>query len=405
MAAERRAGSAETLDLTPAGSDSLQAWFMVGAAFVSGFVVFGIIYSFGVFFEPIAIEFHASRAATSALFSMTSLMFYMVGSPTGHLSDRFGPQVVVGSGALAMGGGLILTALIDRMWIGYLTYGTGVGVGAACAYVPTLGVIGGWFVKGRNAALGIAAAGTGAGLLVMPPIAATLIERYGWRFTNLILGAGVTALLLLCALVVKRPPLTSASSNRSVSNVVRSFEFLMLYLSWIFTTTALFVPLVFLIPFAVEHGVSPLAASGLLSLLGGMSIAGRIGIGLLTRRIGTLSLFKGAVFVMGSIYVLWLTSAAYTGLMVFSAILGLSYGLRIALVPPVLIDFFGLQNIGAILGIFFTASGVSVILGPLISAAIVDYTGSYRWGIAFALTAGMLGYVTIAFLKERPRNN
>ncbi|MGH9809387.1 MAG: MFS transporter [Terriglobia bacterium] len=156
---------------------------MVAAAFLASFVVFGVSYSFGVFFKPMAAELHASRAATSALFSIAGFASYMLASITGHLSDRFGPPLVVGAGAIMMGAGMVLTAFIGHMWIGYLTYGVGVGVGAACAYVPTLAMVGGWFTKRRNIALGIAAAGTGCGTLLTPPIAAALIERHDWRAT------------------------------------------------------------------------------------------------------------------------------------------------------------------------------------------------------------------------------
>ena len=76
--------------------DGWRAWVMVGAAFVVGFVVFGVTYSFGVFFKPIAAEFGAGRAATSAFFSITGLIFYLLGSVTGHVSDRFGPRLIVG---------------------------------------------------------------------------------------------------------------------------------------------------------------------------------------------------------------------------------------------------------------------------------------------------------------------
>src|SRR5690348_4012430 len=171
-----------TVDRTPAGvkADSPRAWFVVAAAFFASFVVFGVSYSFGVFFRPMAAELGASRTATSALFSITGFANYMLASITGHLSDRFGPRVVIGIGALTMGAGLVLTAFIGHMWVGYFTYGVGVGVGAACAYVPTLALVGGWFSKRRNTALGIAAAGTGCGTLIAPPIAAALIERYGW---------------------------------------------------------------------------------------------------------------------------------------------------------------------------------------------------------------------------------
>lgn len=85
------------------------------------------------------------------------------------------PRIIVAAGAFILGSGLCLTALADYIWFCYLAYGIGVGVGGACCYLPTLAIIGGWFVRHRNTALGIAAAGTGCGTMVLPPLAAALI--------------------------------------------------------------------------------------------------------------------------------------------------------------------------------------------------------------------------------------
>ncbi|MGH7988149.1 MAG: MFS transporter [Candidatus Binataceae bacterium] len=381
--------------------DSPRAWLMVAAAFVACFVVFGVTYSFGVFFKPMALEFHASRTAVSAFFSITGLIYYTLGSLTGRLSDRFGPCVVVGTGAITMGAGLILTAFIGRIWLGYITYGIGVGVGAACAYVPTLAIVGGWFRKRRNTALGLAAAGTGCGTLMVSPLAAALIGRYGWRITDVIFGVAAALLLAVCAAIVEAPPPLPAATPRPLGKIVRSFEFVMLYLSWLLATTALFVAFVFLSPFARDHGASGLAAAALLSLLGGMSIPSRIGIGFLGDRLGTLTLFKLTVFVMGASYALWLMLPGYGWLAAFAAILGLSYGARISLMPGVLIDFFGLQDVGAMLGIFFTSSGISAVAGPLLAGFVVDSSGSYRWGILFALAMGLAGFCVVIPLRER----
>jgi MFS family permease len=111
---------------------------MVLVAFVVGFLVFGTLYSFGAFFGPMAAEFQASRAATSAFFSITGLIFYLTGSIAGHLGDRFGPAVMAGLGAAVMGGGLILTGFIGQMWEGYLTYGVGVGWAPPAPICPRL---------------------------------------------------------------------------------------------------------------------------------------------------------------------------------------------------------------------------------------------------------------------------
>jgi MFS family permease len=178
------AGGGQTEPRVKAATDTGRAWLVVAAAFSSSFVVFGVVYSFGVFLQPIADEFHADSAATSAFFSITAAVYYGLGAFAGRAADRFGPRAVVAAGAAILGLGLGLTALVDQIWAGYLTYGLGVGIGGACCYVPPLAAVGGWFVKHRNTALGVAAAGTGAGTMAVPPIAAALIHHFGWRLTD-----------------------------------------------------------------------------------------------------------------------------------------------------------------------------------------------------------------------------
>jgi MFS family permease len=382
------------------GVDSVRAWLTVAGAFLAGFVVFGITYSFGMFVEPMATEFHASRSATSALFSITGLTFYASGSLTGHLSDHLGPRIVVSIGALLLAAGLVSTAFIEQMWVGYVTYGIGVGLGAACAYVPTLAIVGAWFTRWRNTALGIAAAGTGCGMLIVPLLAGVLIEHFGWRHADIILGVGCAALLMICAALTQRPPLAPTPAGHSLYHVVRSPPFVKLYISWVLATAALFVPFVFLPAFALDRGAGPIAASALISVLGGMSVIGRLGLGVLGNHVGTLRLFKVATFVMGASYVMWLTATtSYGGLLVFAAVLGLGYGVRIALMPVVLIELFGLQNLGAVLGVFFTATGIAALLGPPLAGFILDHTGSYRWVAASAFAMGFLGFIAILRLK------
>jgi len=197
--------------------DSPRAWLVVAAAFTAGFVVFGITYSFGVFLEPIATEFHVSRAATSALFSITGLVFYFSGAITGRLSDRFGPAIVVGAGAVLTGASLVFAAFLHQLWIIYIVYGVGVGLGAACVYVPTLALVGGWFERRRTTALGIAAAGTGCGMLVLPIASSALNTAFGWRTAFMVLGVGgpPRAMLTCLATVV-----VAAAASASVERVV-----------------------------------------------------------------------------------------------------------------------------------------------------------------------------------------
>lgn len=380
--------------------DSFVAWHAALSAFIAGFVAFGAMYSFGVFFTPMESEFHASRTATSVFFAITGMLFYSSGSVAGRLSDRWGPRRIISAGAVIMGTGLAATAAVPEMWTGYLTYGAGVGVGAACAYIPTLALVGGWFIRHRTTALGLAATGTGFGTLLIPPLAAVLIQAFGWRTAYALLGAGSFILLLLCAGLARRPPLGREAQMTKLRHVMRSRPFMLLYVSWVLATTGLVTSLVFLPPFAHATGVSPVAASTLISIIGGMGILGRGGIGLVSRKIGLVRLYKLSVLVMAVSYVLWLPFTSYGWLVAFAATLGLGYGVRIALTPVVLIEFFGVGNLGAMLGVFFTASSISALGGPLVAGFIIDRTGSYQGGVAFALAMGGLGFITVAQLQR-----
>ncbi len=384
----------------PDAPDSLTGWLAALSAFIAGFAAFGVMYSFGVFFTPMAAEFGASRTSTSAFFAITSVLFYVFGSITGRLSDRVGPRRIVSAGAVIMGTGLVLTATATQMWIGYLTYGLGVGIGASCAYVPTLSIVGGWFNRHRTTALGLAAAGTGCGTLLMPPVAAVLIEAHGWRAAYAVLGAGAFMLLLLCAWLARPPPLAPEGPATKLRCVVRSRSFALLYISWVLATTGLTASMVFLAPFAEATGISPIAASVLVSIIGGASILGRAGIGVINQKMGSVRLYKSSVLVMAASYLLWLPFTGYGWLVAFAATLGLGYGVRIALTPVILIEFFGLGNRGAVLGVFLTASSISAVCGPLLAGWIIDQTGSYQWGVAFALVMGVLGFIAILPLRR-----
>jgi MFS family permease len=388
-------------DITP-GVDTGRAWAVVASAFFASAVALGVIYSFGVFLQPIAADLRASTAAVSAFFSITSLVYYALGAPAGRLADRYGPRPVVASGAVILALGLCATAFAGNVWLACLTYAAGAGIGGACVYVPSLAAVGGWFVRRRNMALGIAAAGTGSGTLVFPPIAAMLTGHYGWRVAFVVLGLAGGLVLLGCAALTRAPPVArgGAAAGLRPAEMLRSRAFILLYLSWVLATSALFVPFVFLPAFARAHGAGEVAAASLISVIGGTSILGRLVLGPLGERIGVVTLFKLMVLVMALSYAIWLLST-YWWLVAFAVVLGMSYGSRIAAVPAVLIELFGTAHLGTMLGVFFTATGLAAVIGPSLAGLAVEASGFYDGAILFALASGLLGFAAILPLRRR----
>jgi MFS family permease len=385
--------------------DSPQAWRMVAATFVALFATYGVAYSFGAFFKPMAAEFGADRSATSAVFSITVLAWCVLGPLTGHLSDRFGPRIIVATGAIAMGAGLALTSMIDRLWLGYLTYGIGVGVGVACAYVPMVAVVGGWFLRRRNTALGIAVAGIGFGTVCGAPIAAALIAHLGWRATYVAFAIATTAILLGCAAIVERPPVHVTPSRVRLIDAVRSPVFGLLYASSVTVSIVIFVPFVYLPSFAHDRGASEFASAALVGIIGGASVAGRMGLGSLADRAGVVRLYQASFLVLALSFGIWMIAASYPMMVVFALVMGAGYGGYVALSPALIAHLFGTRRTGTMLGALYTSGGIGAMVGPPIVGLIIDRTGSYRIAIACALAVALASFTfLIPLSRYEPAN-
>jgi len=364
------------------------------------FAIFGVVYSFGVFFDPMAREFGTGRGLTSVVFAVTAFLFFVLGAMTGPVADRIGPCRVVLVGAGATGGGLILTAAVPSIWLGYLTFGLGVGLGTACGYVPMVAAVGGWFERRRALAIGIAVSGIGVGTLAVPPVAALMVGSMGWRRTYVVLGVAALMVLSACALAARRPP-AGPQKSRRLRRVVRTREFAGLYCSGLLSSFALFLAFVHIVPYAIKLGTAPVAAAGLVSVIGVGSTVGRLGLGGAAERLGAVRTFQLSVGILIASYVLWYLAPGYLALAGFALVLGLGYGGWVALSPSVMADLFGWEGLGGSLGLLYTSAGVGALFGPPFAGFLVDATNSYRPAILTALGLAVAAGFAIARLPIR----
>jgi MFS family permease len=366
-------------------------------------LVFGVAYSFGAFFTPMAAEFHAGSGATSIFFSITAFLWFTLGVVSGWAGDRFGTRRVMAVGAVVMGAGLVLTAFVHQLWLGYLTYGIGVGVGTACGYVPMVAVVGSWFDRRQGLAMGIAISGIGVGTLAGAPTATALIGVYGWRQTYLIFGIASFLVLALCGFLADRPA-PSGAIRLGLGQALRSREFITLYLSVLLTGFGLFTFFVHLVPYAESKGIDPRSAAALLAVVGVFSTIARVALGPIADRFGRLRTLQLAVLVMAASYLIWLGEPGYALLAVFAALMGAAYGGWVAISPSVLAEFFGTQGLGGTTGALYTAAGIGALIGPPLAGYVVDATGSYRPAIVGAMVLEVAALAVILTLKpRRPR--
>ena len=382
--------------------EGFQAWAVVGAAFVSMFTVFGVAYSFGAFFEPMAREFRAGSGATSAVFAITAFCYFTLGAVSGAVADRLGPRRVLLFGAFVMGSGLALTAVSPSIWVGYLTYGLGVGIGTACGYVPMVAAVGGWFDRRRALAIGIAVTGIGLGTLTAAPAAEVLILHFGWRATYAVFGGASFLLLVGCAVLARRPPVSSQAPLR-LGRAVRTREFATIYATGLLTGFALFMAFVHLVPYATSRGTSAIAAASLIGVIGAGSSLGRLALGGVADRLGSVRTYQVAVGILTISFVVWYVAPDYTALAVFAFLLGLGYGGWVALSASVVAELFGPEGLGGSIGALYTSAGVGALVGPPLAGFLVDFTSSYRLAIGSAVALALLSCLLAMSLPARRR--
>ncbi len=370
--------------------DSARGWWVVAAGVTSMFAVFGVGYSFGTFFKPMADEFDAGSGATALVFSITISLSFLLAPITGKLADKFGPRPVLWLGAASIFTGLLATAATPNLFLGYVTYGVGVGLAIACGYVPMVATVGGWFERRRAMAMGVAVAGIGLGTLVGAPLSARLIEATSWRTTFVIYAFGSATLLLLASVPARFGPAAQPSATpRSIKELFALTDFRILYLASLSVTFGLFVPFVFVAKYAEEHGIGSVAAASLVGLIGGASVVGRLGLGSLADRLGPLRLFRFSFFVMAASHLIWLgAGSSFLLLVLYAIVLGLGYGGFIAISPAVVAGRFGLDNLGGTLGTLYTSAAFGSLCGPPIAGLLIDGPG---YGTAILAAAGISG--------------
>ncbi len=376
--------------------DSRRAWAVaVGAAIASG-TGFGTAYTFGAFFDAMSSDFGTGRGATALVFGITLLLFFGLGIVSGPLSDRVGARRLVIVGAILVSTGLILTSRVDSVYVGYVTYGMGVGLGGGLIATPMYATAGGWFVRRRAVAMGLVASGNGLGTLLLVPLAESLIDSHGWRTAYLILGVLDLGLFAIAALLLRRPPGAAAPppAIAHMKMIVRIPAFRLMFATGLLFSVSLFIAFAFIVDFATDEGVSSSRAALLVGIIGATSIVGRLGITAFSGRVPAVRLLQGCLAAQPVAFLLWYLSAGrYPVLILFAITMGIAYGGFVALGPEVAAVLFGVVGLGGIIGMQFLGAGLGGLLGPTTAGFLADASDGQTVPILFALGASLVTVV------------
>jgi MFS transporter, OFA family, oxalate/formate antiporter len=417
--------------LRPANNDMLQekkenrffyGWIIAGISSLLMVVCFGVQYSFGIFFKPLIAEFGWTRAETSGIFAVYMVTRGFFSILMGIFCDKYGPRRTVAIGGISLGLGLLLTSRANAIWQIYILYSTMGGLGAASFYAPLLSTLSKWFVKKRGLVFGVFTSGIGVGAVIFSPLAEFLISTYNWRTSYIILGVIMLGVTITAAMLVRQSPeemglwpnggksnsdpdkeLGSQSHSKkgfSLKRATRTAPFWVIFMLEMINYIITVTPMVHIVPFATDCGISSMTAASFLAIIGGFSIIGRLVVGAISDRVRARNLIP-ITFILMAVMLFSLTLSKEPMMFyVFAIIFGFAYGGSVPLIPTITANYFGLGSMGAILGAIMFGGVVGGGLGPLMAGQIYDFTESYNFAFSALGILAIIGAFLPFFLRR-----
>ncbi|WP_232701455.1 MFS transporter [Halobacterium wangiae] len=395
--------------------DVYAGWVVVTGCFLGSFVVFGLSYSFGVFFEPVLEAFGAPRSTTSTAFGVQTVALYVGAVGIGALVDRYGTRRMLAAGTVVLCGGLVATSRASTLPQFVAGYGVVTGAGLSVVYVVAYATPARWFDRRVGLASGLASAGLGFGMLVVSPVATELVARVGWRDALVALAAGVAVVLAAATALVRGEPGAGEAPAAEFPNgveragdsawrdqlsevgaVARTPTFALTFVGWAAIYGTLYVVLVNLVVYGTDLGMTRETGATALAVLGAASAAGRVAIGFFGDRLGRIRVFVACSAAMGVSTVALAGVGTPLELWAFAAVYGLTYGGNGALLAPLTADLFGRANINAVFGLISVAFAFSGILAPYLAGVGYEAFATYDPVFVAAGALAVVGAVAVA---------
>src|SRR5260221_1445737 len=249
----------------PGMTNSRYRWVIVAAGGLLGCVAIGGMFSLPVFLQPIARDTGWSVTGVSSAMTIGFLAMACTSMACGTLSVRVGPLPVVLTGSIVLATSLALASRATSLLAFQLLFGLMVGGSISAIFAPMMATVTGWFDTHRSLAVSLVSAGMGMAPMTMSPLVAWLVQSHDWRTTMQILAVVVASIMIPVALLVRRPPALAGGapascdagpqSEMSLSQALRSPQFIPLLATDFFFFAPHFGPIIHTVSYSIRFGI------------------------------------------------------------------------------------------------------------------------------------------------------
>jgi len=373
-------------------------------------ISFGIRAGFGLFLQPISLEYGWGREVFSLSIALQNLMWGALGAVAGGLADRYGPGRVVAAGAICYILGLIGMAYIDTPLLMHLNAALLLG-GAlgGTSFGIILAVIGRTVAPERRSLyMGIATAAGSFGQFALVPVTQVLIATLDWHRALLVL-AGVAALIIPLTLALAAKPASAVAGARpqSIGEALREAMgekgFHMLFWGYFVCGFHIAMLTVHLPAFVTDSGLKIEHGMTALALIGLFNIVGTLGAGWLGGRVSKKYLLS-AIYSIRGVLIAMLVFLPLTPVVLytFACGIGLLWLGTVPLTNGLVGQIFGMRYAAMLASIVFFGHQIGSFVGVWLAGHLYDTTGSYQG--AFLASIGLSVFAALINLpvNEKP---
>jgi len=401
---------------------SFNRWTQLLFGVISMMLIANLQYGWTLFVQPIKAANGWSVAEIQWAFSIFIALETWL-TPAGAwmgdmLGPRRGPKLIIALGGVLVGIGWTLNAYATSLGVLYLG-AIASGIGAGFIYATCVGLAVKWFPDRRGLAVGLTAAGFGAGAAVTVVPIKMMIESSGYAHTFLVFGIAQGVLLFIIAWAMRYPDPAEvpAAASTKVQQSSRSYTpgqmlaspvFWLLYLMFVMISASGLMATAQLALIAKDFGIDKTLLLGGASVLAVALVVDNLANGGARPFFGWVSdqigreLTMVIAFTLGGLAYLLLGSVGHQPwlFVLFAALIFFTWGEIFSLFPSTCTDAFGPKYATTNTALLYTAKGTSAFLVPLANV-IKSSTGS--WYTVFVAAAVMnFVVVLLALFVLRP---
>ncbi|KAI9341361.1 major facilitator superfamily domain-containing protein [Obelidium mucronatum] len=347
-------------------------------SFVAHFLVYGMVYSFGIYNSYYLDLQVGSSYQVAMIGSIGIASLDILGILSSTLSERLGFRPVIFIGTVILSLGLFLSSFTTSLPLLILSQGLLFGVGASFVYFPAVSLPSQWFLTRRGLATGIAVSGSGFGGLVFSLLTARMLESIGLAWTLRVTAA--TCLILMSVFVPFMKTRIPPRKGKTSYTFLKKFGFYCLFLACFFGSFCEYVSVDFLALYAQQKvGLSLNDGGVIMSIYNGFNILGRLATGFGSDH------FMGPLNSM--VFCMWCTVVAvfaWVILCAVSAVIGFFDGGFWCMFPIAVVEMFGMDgSLVTMLATLYTFVTFANFGSPPLAGFIQDHYGM-EWMIVYA---------------------